>query len=220
MSDQIMGGGVATEEPPVEAPDPVTGSRRNLIVVGVAVAAAVAVAVWFLFLSGGGSATPTGAVPASTAKPNGAGNGATPKASTSAKPVKSATSTDKGRNPFTPLLTEPTAQPSPTAPVAAPSPSASTAAASPSASTSASVPAAGNVVATVSLVKVDSKAKTATFNVDASGTTNKFSGVGVGDTFATFFKLYDLGSKCAQLQYGDQTGAACVGTPLVLYSAS
>src|SRR4051794_39300701 len=179
MSDQIMGGGVATEEPPTEADAPVTGSRRNLIVVGVAVAAAVAVAVWFLFLSGGGSSTPTGAVPASTANPNGASKGATPKASTSsAKPVKSATSTDKGRNPFTPLLTAPTAEPSPTAAVPASPPPASTAGAPPPPSppAPASAPAGSNVVATVSLVKIDSSGKTATFNVAASGSTNKFSG--------------------------------------------
>ena len=223
MSDQIMGGGVATEEPPTEAPETsVTGSRRNLIVVGVAVAAALAVAVWFLFLSGGGSSAPSGAVPASTANPNGAGTGAAPKASAShsAKPVKSANPTDKGRNPFTPLLTEPTATPTPTAPPAVPasSPSASGAASTPSSSASTSVPAGSNIVATVSLTKVSGK--TASFSVAASGTTTKYSGIAVGETFATFFKLYDLGSKCAQIQYGDQTGPSCLGAPLVLYSAS
>jgi len=223
MSDQIMGGGgVATEEPPGEAPEaPVTGSRRNLVVVGVAVVAAVAVAVWFLFLSGGGSSTPTGAVPQSSANANGAGNGTTTKPAPSkaaANPVKSAAPTHKGRNPFAPLLTVPTATPSPTAAVPASSPSASTSVPPPSPSTSSSVPAGSNIVATVSLVKVSGK--TATFNVAASGSTKKYAGVAVGDTFATFFKLYDLGSKCAQIQYGDQTGPSCVGSPLVLYSAS
>ena len=224
MSDQIMGGGgVATEPPPAEAPEaPVTGSRRNLVVVGVAVVAAIAVAVWFLFLSGGGSSTPSGAVPASTANPNGAGNGAAPKpsASHSTKPVKSASARDHGPNPFTPLLREPTAAPSPTASAAVPatSPSSSAAASTPSSSASTSVPTGSNIVATVSLVKVSGKS--ASFSVVASGSTTKYSGITVGETFATFFKLYDLGSKCAQIQYGDQTGPSCLGAPLVLYSAS
>ncbi|HTY72461.1 MAG TPA: hypothetical protein VMI11_08560 [Actinomycetes bacterium] len=213
MSDQIFnGGGVATEEPPAEVPEaPVTGSRRNLVVVGVAVAIALAVAVWFLFLSGGGSGS-SGAVAQSPVHANGAGNGVTASKSAKVVVVKPASSRDKkGRNPFHPLLVEPSSAPSASSAAAA-------ASSAPASSVAASSPAVTNTVATVDVVKISSGK--ATFNVTAAGTTKKYAGVAVGQTFATFFKLYDLGSKCAQIQYGDQTGTACVGTPLTLNTQS
>jgi hypothetical protein len=222
MSEQnFNGGGVATQEPPAETPDaPVTGSRRNLVLVGVAVAVALLVAVWFLFLSGGGSSTPTTPVP--HASLNAAGK-TTVKKTTGKKStvvIKSAAPQDtKGRDPFKPLL-KAEAAPSPSAPAASTAPSSSPSA--PASSPTATAPAGGNstVVATVNLVSIDSKAKTATFNVASTGDPTKYSGVKVGQTFATFFKLFDLGTKCAQVQYGDVTDSVCMGTPLVVQAAS
>jgi hypothetical protein len=227
MSEQnFNGGGIATQEPPAETPDaPVTGSRRNLVIVGIAVAVALLVAVWFLFLSGGGSSTPTGAVPQASIKANGAGQGKTTTGKKTTKKttvaVKPASDKDThARDPFKPLL-KPSAAASASAPAvtpATPASSPSTPASSPSASVGA--PATGNVVATVSLVSINSKAKTATFSVASTGNPTKYSGVAVGKTFATFFKLFDLGTKCAQVQYGDITDSVCMGTPLVVSSAS
>ena len=76
------------------------------------------------------------------------------------------------------------------------------------------------VVATVNLVSIDSKAKTATFTVATTGDPIKYPGVKVGETFASFFKLFDLGTKCAPVQYGDVTDSVCMGTPLVVRAAS
>ena len=42
----------------------------------------------------------------------------------------------------------------------------------------------------------------------------------MGETFATFFKVFDLGTKCAQVLYGDVTDSVCMGTPLVVHAAS
>src|SRR3954447_6954989 len=221
MSEQnFSGGGVATEEPPAEARDaPDTGSRRNLVIVGIAVAVALLVAVWFLFLSGGGTATPTGAVPHASAQANGAGKTTVKKTKkTVVIPPAAAKDTD-GRDPFKPLLKlSPSA--SAVATAAAPAPSASAPASSQAPSASTSTPAFGTVVATVSLVSIDSKAKTATFSVATDSAPTKFSGIKVGETFATFFKLFDLGSKCAQVQYGDVTDSVCMGAPLVVHAAS
>jgi hypothetical protein len=223
MSEQnFSGGGVATQEPPAESPDTdVTGSRRNLVIVGVAVAVALLVAVWFLFLSGGGSSTPTGAVPHASLNAGAAGK-TTVKKTTGKKStvvIKSAAPKDQtGRDPFKPLL-KPQASPSPSAVTTTAAPTASTPAPSPSAT--APVPGNATVVATVNLVSIDSKAKTATFNVaGATGDPTKYSSIKVGQTFATFFKLFDLGAKCAQVQYGDVTDAVCMGTPLVVQAAS
>jgi hypothetical protein len=226
MSDQnFSGGGIATQEPPTEAPDsPVTGSRRNLIVVAVAVVAAIATAAYFLFLSGGGSPAPVAAVTHASLHPSGAskvtGGTKTPGGST---PIQSAAPRDKSaRDPFKALLVEPTAAPSATAAVGASptaTPSGSTSNPAPSSSSSTPGTGTGNVVATVTLKSINAKAKTATFNVDASGVAKNYAGVVVGGTFATFFKLYDLGTKCAQVQYGDQVGSVCLtGGPLVLQS--
>ena len=130
MSEQnFNGGGVATQEPPAETPDaPDTGSRRNLVIVGIAVAVALLVAVWFLFLSGGGSSTPTGAVPQASLKANGAGPGKTTvkkKKTTVVIPPAASKDTD-GRDPFKALLKpEASASASPVA-TTAPSASAST----------------------------------------------------------------------------------------------
>lgn len=222
MSEQnFNGGGVATQEPPAETPDaPDTGSRRNLVIVGIAVAVALLVAVWFLFLSGGGSSTPTGAVPQASLKANGAGPGKTTvkkKKTTVVIPPAASKDTD-GRDPFKALLKpEASASASPVA-TTAPSASASTPPSTPA--PSASTPAFGTVVATVSLVSIDSKAKTANFSVATTSAPTKFSGIKVGETFATFFKLFDLGTKCAQVQYGDVTDSVCMGTPLVVHAAS
>ncbi len=223
MSEQNFGGGgVATQEPPAETPDaPDTGSRRNLVMVGIAVAVALLVAVWFLFLSGGGSSTPTTPVP--HASLNAAGK-TTVKKATGKKTtvvVKPAAAKDtEGRDPFKPLLKEPVASASTPAapPASAPSASTSTPATSPSAP--AVAPAVGTVVATVDLVSIDSKAKTATFTVATTGNPVKYPGVKVGATFASFFKVFDLGTKCAQVQYGDVTDSVCMGSPLVVRAAS
>ena len=221
MSEQnFNGGGIATQEPPAEAPDaPAVGSRRNLIVVGIAVAVALLVAVWFLFLSGGGSAAPSGAVPQASVKAS-AGHGTTTVKKKKTVVVKPASSKDTtGRDPFKPLITVPAASPSESAPA---QPTSSAAASTPPVTPSATAPAGGNatVVATVNLVSIDSKAKTATFNVASTGDPTKYSAVKVGETFATFFKLFDLGTKCAQVQYGDVTDSVCMGTPLVVQAAS
>ena len=226
MSEQNFGGGgVATQEPPAETPDaPDTGSRRNLVIVGIAVAVALLVAVWFLFLSGGGSSTPTGAVPQASLKADAPGKTTVKKSTKKTVVVKPASSKDApGRDPFLPLLKEPppsTAPAAPAAPAASTAPSASTS--TPATSPSASVPdpAGSTVVATVNLVSIDSKAKTATFNVATTGNPVKYAGIKVGGTFASFFKVFDLGTKCAQVQYGDVTDSVCMGTPLVVRAAS
>lgn len=222
MSEQnFNGGGVATQEPPAETPDaPDTGGRRNLVIVGIAVAVALLVAVWFLFLSGGGSSTPTGAVPQASLKANGAGPGKTTvkkKKTTVVIPPAASKDTD-GRDPFKALL-KPVASAS-ASPVATTAPSASASTPPSNPAPSASTPAFGTVVATVSLVSIDSKAKTANFSVATTSDPTKFSGIKVGETFATFFKLFDLGTKCAQVQYGDVTDSVCMGTPLVVHAAS
>jgi hypothetical protein len=221
MSDQIFsGGGVATAEPPAEGPEPppVTGSRRNLVVVAIAVVIALAVAAWFLFLSGGSSSTPAAVVPHATVKANGAGNGKVATVTPSAVAVKPASVRDKkGRDPFQPLLTDAVSSPSPTP---TPSASASASVSAPVPTPTPTTPVAGNVVATLSLTSIDSKNKTASFTVASTGSPAPFKAVKVGQTFATFFKLYDLGSKCAQVQYGDLTDSVCMGTPLVVQGAS
>ena len=222
MSEQNFGGGgVATQEPPAETPDaPDTGSRRNLVIVGIAVAVALLVAVWFLFLSGGGSSTPPGAVPQASLKADGPSKTTVKKKTTVV--VKPAADKDtEGRDPFKALIKEPppsSAAPAAPAATAAPSPSTSTPASSPSASVPD--PAGATVVATVNLLSIDSKAKTATFNVATTGNPVKYPGIKVGETFATFFKVFDLGTKCAQVQYGDVTDSVCMGTPLVVRAAS
>src|SRR4051794_3166299 len=220
MSEQnFNGGGLATQEPPAEAAEPpVTGSRRNLVIVAAAVAVALLVAVYFLFLSGGGSATPTTPVPHASLKPSSA-HKATVKKKKTTVAIKSADAKDtKARDPFLPLIKEP--PPSSAAPAVAASPSASSS--TPASSPSASVPApvVGTVVATVNLLSIDSKAHTATFNVATTGDPLKYSGIKVGETFATFFKLFDVGAKCAQVQYGDATDSVCMGTPMVVKAAS
>jgi hypothetical protein len=122
-------------------------------------------------------------------------------------PVKSASpGTNGGRDPFKPLIIAPTAKPSTSAVSSAPAP---TPTPTPTLAPSSSAPA-GNVLATVTLKSIDTKAHTASF--DVSGT--KYNSVAIGDTFASFFKLYDLGSKCAQVQYGDVTNPVCLGAPL------
>ena len=213
MSEQnFNGGGVATQEPPAEAPDgPDTGSRRNLVIVGIAVAVALLVAVWFLFLSGGGSSTPPGAVPHASVKADGPAKTVkkTTKKTVVIKPAADKDTT--GRDPFKALL-KPAASPSASAPAVATAPSASTPAPSSSAP-AASTPAIGTVVATVNLVSIDCKAKTATFNVATTGNPVKYPGIKVGETFASFFKVFDLGAKCAQVQFGDVDGLGLHGHP-------
>jgi hypothetical protein len=220
MSQTFNPGGVPPEEPSVAAADaPATGSRRNLVVIAVAVVAALGVGAYFLlFAGGGGASTPNAVVPHASLKTTSA-----PHASSSAHSTKGATvvkpASDKdkrGRDPFQPLLFEASATPTPTPSVAA-TPTTSASASTPLPSVAPSVPAAGgNVVATVALKSI--KANKGSFTVDAAGVTKKYPSVAVGDTFGTFFKLYDLGSKCAQVQYGDQTGSACLGGTLILYS--
>ena len=191
MSEQnFNGGGVATQEPPAEAPDaPDTGSRRNLVIVGIAVAVALLVAVWFLFLSGGGSSTPTGAVPACLGQGwrsrQDDGQEDDGKKTVVVKPAADKDTT--GRDPFKALL-KPAA-----------SPSASCARRRHRAQRLDVDPEqlcpggqhpgqSERVVATVNLVSIDSKAKTATFNVATTGNPVKYPGIKVGETFATLLQ--------------------------------
>ena len=225
MSEQnFNGGGVATQEPPAETPDaPDTGSRRNLVIVGIAVAVALArrrvvpVPLWRRQLDAdrsGAAGLAQGTEPGRARRPS-RRRPARPRSS-----ITPAASKDTdGRDPFKALLKpEASASASPVA-TTAPSRVGVDPGEHPGSARPRPRPAA-TVVATVNLVSIDSKAKTANFNVATTGAPTKYSGIKVGETFATFFKLFDLGTKCAQVQYGDVTDSVCMGTPLVVHAAS
>ena len=101
----------ATQEPPAETPDaPDTGSRRNLVIVGIAVAVALLVAVWFLFLVGGRQLDADRSGAQASLKADGPGK-TTVKKRPARRPrlsIKPAADKDtEGRDPFKALIKEP-----------------------------------------------------------------------------------------------------------------
>jgi hypothetical protein len=175
-------------EPILEEP-PSDNKRAKLLVIGAGVLAVLAAAAYFLFFAGG-EAEPT---PAAAPKPAAAPPAAEAPAAPVVPPVFNGTA---GTDPFKPLVTEP--EPAPEA-------AAGTATSGTGDTTTGTTSGTSQQLAVVSVTDDNTRV-----SVSVDGTA--YPDLAVGQTFATFYKVYGIfGGTCAGFLYGDQSLGGCVG---------
>lgn len=196
MSEQnfpLGAGGVGVAEPEPAAEETPAGGSRGVVlaVLGLAVAVVIGLAAYFLLFSGGSEEVAAGPVPPAAPSASAPAASAAPSASAPAV-VPPTFDENVGTDPFKPQ-------------VVAPAPAPSGAAAGTGGSTTGTT---GGTTVTLQLLSVADDSSVLDAKVDGK----PYSGLAVGSSFATYFKVYGIfDGRCAGFLFGDQTVALCEG---------